>query len=80
MDLYHAREHLSNLGKVVYGPTSAEAKPWAAARSEQLDDGDVEAVIASMKRLRPRQQNVREEIRKAIDYFQTKHSDLSNCA
>ena len=43
VDLYHAREHLANLGKVVYGPTSAQAKQWAAARSEQLDDGDVEA-------------------------------------
>ena len=71
VDLYHAREHLANLGKVVYGPTSAEAKLWAAARSTQLDDGDVEAVITSMKRLRPRQHNVREEVRKAIDYFQT---------
>jgi len=71
VDLYHAREHLANLGKVVYGPASPEAKQWAAARSEQLDDGDVEAVITSMKRLRPRQHNVREEVRKAIDYFQT---------
>jgi hypothetical protein len=71
VDLYHAREHLANLGKVVYGPVSAEAKPWAAARSQQLDDGDVEAVLTSMKRLRPRQQNVRKEVRKAIDYFQT---------
>lgn len=71
VDLYHAREHLANLGKVVYGPTSPEAKPWAAARSEQLDAGDVEAVITSMQRLRPRQHRVREEIRKAIDYFET---------
>jgi hypothetical protein len=71
VDLYHAREHLTNLGKVVYGPTAPQAKPWAATRSEQLDEGDVEAVITSMKRLRPRLQNVREEVRKAIDYFQT---------
>jgi hypothetical protein len=26
VDLYHAREHLANLGKAVYGPTSAKAK------------------------------------------------------
>jgi hypothetical protein len=71
VDLYHAREHLANLGKIVYGPASTEAKQWAVARCGQLDDGDVEAVITSMKRLRPRQQNVREEVRKAIDYFQT---------
>ena len=70
VDLYHAREHLANLGKAVYGPTSAQAKEWAAARSWQLDDGEVEAVITSMKRLRPHQSNVREEVCKAIDYFQ----------
>jgi hypothetical protein len=70
VDLYHAREHLANLGKVVYGPTSPEAKQWADARSQQLDE-DVEAVITSMKRLRPRQDHVQEEVRKAIDYFQT---------
>src|SRR5438034_1317230 len=35
VDLYHAREHLANLGKIVYGPASAQAKQWAAARSEQ---------------------------------------------
>ncbi|MGH8337972.1 MAG: hypothetical protein ACRETL_14375 [Gammaproteobacteria bacterium] len=44
---------------------------WSAARSQQLDAGGVEAVIPSRKRLRPRQDNVREEVRKAIDYFQT---------
>jgi hypothetical protein len=71
VDLYHAREHLANLGKAVYGPTGAQAHQWAAARSGQLDDGDVEAVVTSMKRLRPRQSSVREEVRKAIDYFQT---------
>jgi len=71
VDLYHAREHLANLGKLVYGPTSTEAKQWASARSEQLDDGDVEAVVTSMKRLRPRQNNAGEEVRKAINYFQT---------
>lgn len=71
VDLYHAREHLANLGKAIYGTTSAQAKQWAAARSEQLDEGDVEAVITSMKRLRPRQPTVREEVRKAIDYFET---------
>jgi len=45
--------------------------PWATARSEQLDDGDVEAVITSMRRLRPRQPQVRKEVRKAIKYFRT---------
>jgi len=71
VDLYHAREHLANWGKIIYGPTSAKAKQWAAVRSEQLDDGNVEAVTTSMKQLRPRQNTAREEVRKAIHYFQT---------
>ena len=72
VDLYHARERLADLGKIVYGPTREKARPWTAARKDQLDDGDVEAVVTSMERLRPRQHKVREEVRKAIDYFQTK--------
>lgn len=32
VDLYHAREHLANLGKILYGPTSSESQHWAAAR------------------------------------------------
>jgi hypothetical protein len=71
VDLYHAREHLANLGKVVYAPTPGAAKQWAASRSAQLDEGDVEAVITSMKRLRPSQNEAREEVRKAIHYFET---------
>jgi hypothetical protein len=57
--------------KVVYGPGNPQAKQWAVARSAQLDDGDVEAVVTSMKRLRLRRTNVREEVRKAVDYFPT---------
>jgi len=71
VDLYHAREHLADLGKIVYGPVSEKAREWAAARKTELDEGDVEAVVTAMKRLRPKQRNVSEEIRKAIEYFQT---------
>ncbi len=39
--------------------------------NEEILKAFVEAVITSMKRLRPRQPRVREEIRKTIDYFQT---------
>ena len=71
VDIYHARQYLADLSKVVYGLTSARSKAWAAAHSDQLDDGDVEAVITSMERLRPRGPKVRKAIRKAIAYFDT---------
>ena len=71
VDLYHAREHLSNVGKIVYGAVSRKAKDWSAGRIEQLDGGDIEAVLTALKRLRPRDPKVQEEVRKATTYFQT---------
>jgi hypothetical protein len=70
VDLYHAREHLSNLGKTLYGPASEKARQWTAARITQLDACDVKAVVTSMKRLRPQSLRAREETRKAIAYLQ----------
>ena len=71
VDLYHAREHLADLGKSLYGPGSAEAKNWAAARCQTLDTGDVEGVVAALGRLRPRQAEGQEAVRKAMGYFET---------
>lgn len=71
VDLYHAREHLLELAKVVYGPGSREEKQWADRRIEELDEGNVEAVRSAMARLRPRTDAVKGEVRKAIGYFQT---------
>ena len=71
VDLYHAREHLADLGKVVYGLASAAAKAWAAARCEELDAGEVERVVAAIGRLRPREATAKEAVRKSRGYFQT---------
>jgi Uncharacterised protein family (UPF0236) len=71
VDLYHARQHLANLAKIVYGPASAKAKDWAAGRVEELDEGNIEAVVTTLKRLRPRDSAIQKEIGKAVSYFQT---------
>jgi hypothetical protein len=71
VDLYHAREHLCDLGKLLYGPESAKAKHWVKTRIDELDAGAIEAVLAAMGRLRPTATNAREELRKATDYFKT---------
>ena len=70
VDLYHAREHLSDVGKIVYGPASSKAKDWAAGRIEQLDAGNIESLLIDLRRLRPRDPKVQEEVRKAVTYFQ----------
>lgn len=69
VDLYHAREHLAVIAKIVYGASAIKSKEWMDARREELDAGDVEAVIASMRRLRPSHTKVQEEVRSAMDYF-----------
>ena len=71
VDLYHAREHLSALARVVYGPGSCEEKQWADGRIKELDEGNVEAVLSAMARLLPRTDAAQDEVRKAIGYFQT---------
>ena len=69
VDLYHAREHLAAIAKIVYGASAIKSKEWIDARREQLDAGEVEAVIASMRRLRPSNTKVQEEVLTAMDYF-----------
>jgi hypothetical protein len=71
VDLYHAREHLTDLSKIVYGLGSRQAKQWSAARLAQLDKGDVAAVLTNMRRLRPGGEIAKEELRRTINYFQT---------
>ena len=71
VDLYHAREHLALIAKLVYGASAIKSKAWLEARREQLDAADVEAVIASLRRLRPSHTKVQEAVRTAADYFHT---------
>jgi len=69
VDLYHAREHVALIANLVYGTGTIKSKEWMEARREQLDAGDVEAVIACVRRLRPSHAKVQEEVRTAADYF-----------
>jgi len=69
VDLYHAREHLSDLSQIVYGTGNAKARQWSTALQAELDLGKVESVIKSLRRLRPRSEQVQAEVQKTINYF-----------
>lgn len=71
VDLYHAREHLADLGKLLHGPGRAASQSWTAARREDLDAGDVEGVVAALGRLRPRGIEIQNAVRQARGYFET---------
>jgi hypothetical protein len=71
VDLYHARQHLAELGKIVYGPANAKAMDWTAGRCEQLDQGNVPAILKALKRLRPRDASAQKAVRQALTYFES---------
>ncbi len=71
VDLYHAREHLVSLAKIAYEMGSVRGKQWLAARVEQLDAGEIESLVISLRRLRSQGGTVRDQADKAVDYVQT---------
>lgn len=69
VDLYHAREHVSDLAKMLYD--APQARTWAEPCIDQLDAGDLEGLLSTLAALRPSSEVVKDEVRKAIAYFQT---------
>lgn len=67
VDRYHAKQHLSDLGKALYGPTAPRAAPWAERRKEELDTGKFRALLTAIRR----QVSRSEEARRCLHYFQT---------
>jgi hypothetical protein len=49
VDLYHAREHLHDLGKLLAFMTGDTSSDWLAARSAELDAGDIGAITAAAR-------------------------------
>lgn len=70
VDLYHAREHLSALGKLLYSSNLGLMQRWIHSRIEQLDQGLIEDLVASLKRLHPTDPTASEQLRKEIAYFE----------
>ena len=72
LDLFHAKEHLGNVAKAIFGPESDRTRPWTEDRHAQLDDGKVDAIIAALRIYAPRC----EEARKCIGYIETNRSRM----
>jgi hypothetical protein len=68
VDLYHARQQVAELAKLVLG---SEWKSWAEARYRELDQGKVETLLGTLRRLKTPQPGLQPAIDKGIHYFQT---------
>jgi hypothetical protein len=67
VDRFHAKQHLSDLGKVLYGPSDRRASEWATHRHEELDEGKLRALVAA---IRPHVTHC-DEARRCLRYFWT---------
>ena len=70
VDLYHAREHLNDLGKCLAFMLGDGHKDWLAERSAELDAGDIDA-LAAAARVFPLAGIKATEREKALAYFET---------
>ena len=67
VDRFHAKQHLSDLGKALYGPTTPRASQWAERRKEELDTGKFRVLLTAIRR----QVSRSEDARRCLHYFQT---------
>jgi hypothetical protein len=49
VDLYHAREHLGDLAKLLASSLGDDRAGWLAERKDELDDGDIPAILAAAR-------------------------------
>ncbi len=49
VDLFHAKHHLSDVAKAIYGPGSDLGSQWATQRNDELDEGKWEAVLQALR-------------------------------
>lgn len=69
IDIYHAREHYWTVAKIIFGKDKTKIKTWTDKRRKELDQGDVEQVVAAIGRLSPHTEEDKAEIEKEIGYF-----------
>jgi hypothetical protein len=70
LDLYHALEHITLIGKSVYPVMDRRARKWLDHRIEQVKRGDIAGVVRSLKRLHPEGQESSSLLSREIEYFQ----------
>ena len=66
VDRFHAKQHLSDVSKSIYGAGTDLAHQWASERHDELDAGDIDAILNALRLHSPQD----DEARKCIDYVE----------
>jgi hypothetical protein len=71
LDFYHCFEHLHVVARSPYGEGEKawEGRQWAERHMIRLCEGQSSSVIADLRRMEPRSEDTKEEIRKLIVYL-----------
>ena len=67
VDRFHAKQHLSDVAKAIWGAKSDEAKLWAMKRHDELDAGDLNALLGALAV----HATAVQEARQCVDYITT---------
>lgn len=65
LDQYHAREHVHDVARALFGAGTDLARAWSRLRCEELDEGRVDALIAAVSEHADRS----DEARRCAGYF-----------
>jgi hypothetical protein len=70
VDLYHARQHLWELSAKLFPNDERLRKGWMARCLKQLDGGKIEAVVKTLRELRPATAELAKTVRSEAEYFE----------
>ena len=69
LDYYHCVEHIHKVAKVQYGENSQQALEWFESTVCRLFFAEVSSVIGGLGRMKPKDSEAGEEIRKLVGYL-----------
>jgi hypothetical protein len=69
VDLYHARQHLAQAARLIFGSASEPQTQWLRVWTEELDAGRIEAVIAALGRSRSLDSAQQAALEREVNYF-----------
>jgi len=65
LDRFHAKQHLSDVGKIIHSANSEERRQWIQQRYDELDEGRIEPLLQALDQRAPEY----DEARKCAEYF-----------
>ena len=70
VDLYHARQHLWDLGGQLHPSDEKAKRRWVMAHQRLLDNGKIEKLVAKLRSLSPKDPELAAAVRVEANYFE----------